>query len=143
MKTTFGAIIVALAATAAAQTAEQRAREILLPDRVIRDQPVTAILVAIADDSVKADPNGVGVSIIVRDDDAGSMARRRLTLTFRSLTVERALRLLAAAAALRLQFDPNAIIVTPSKNVVGPTMETRPAPKATPPEEVNATGAEK
>jgi len=115
-----------LSVAASAQTVEQRAQAIVLPDRVIRDQSVTEILEAIAEDSVKADPQGVGVSIVVRDDDAGTMARRRLTLTFRGATVERALRLVAAAAALRLQFDAGAVVVTPSKNVVGPGREAPP-----------------
>lgn len=123
------AVMIALAGWAfavSAQTVEQRAQKIVLPDRVIRDQPVTEILEAIAVDSVNADPEGVGISIIIRDDAAGAMAGRRLTLTFRGATVERALRLVAAAAALRMQFDANAVVVTPSKNVVGPTRAAPP-----------------
>lgn len=113
--------VAALAGLAAAQTAEQRARQIILPDREIRDQSVTDILALIAEESVQADPEGVGVNIVIRDDPAGCMANRRLTLMFRAMTVERALQLIASAAALQLQFEPNAVIVSPSRRTVGPT----------------------
>lgn len=117
----------AVAGLAVAQTAEQRARTITLPDREVRDQSLVDILTAIADDSVKADPDGIGVNIIIRDDAAGSMAGRRLTLMFRAMTVERALRLIASAAALQLQFEPNAVIVSPSRRTIGPTTPEKPA----------------
>lgn len=119
--------VVAIAGSAVAETAEQRARRIVLPDREVRDQSVVDILTAIADASVQADPEGVGVNIVIRDDAAGSMAGRRLTLLFRAMTVERALRLIASAAALQLQFEPNAVIVSPSRRTVGPTTPEKPA----------------
>ena len=114
-------VLCLLAGVAQGRTVAERMRSILLPDRVFRDVPVVEILETVGADSVGADPEGVGVSLIVLDNAAGTLADQRITITLRGLTVERALRLLAAAAELHLRVDANAVVVTPSTHVIRPS----------------------
>ena len=91
-----------------------------LPDLEFRQATVTEIVDWIRDRSVEADPGGVGLSIVVKDDAKGTMARTRLTLGLKRPTVKRALDLLASTANLYIRRDSRAIVIEPSKNVVGP-----------------------
>ena len=96
----------------------ERLRRLMLPDRVFRDESVTAILAYIEMAAAAADPEGVGVNLVVFDDPERPLDQVRLTLVFRSATVEQALRQIAAAAALTLQFEAHAVIVRPSRTAV-------------------------
>ncbi len=114
-------ILGAKAAIVFAASVGERMKNITLPDRFFRDEPVSEILRYIEEESARADPDGVGIPLVVMDNEQCRVERTRLTLTFRGVTVEEALRLVAAAAALSLRIEESAVVIAPSKNVVGPS----------------------
>ncbi|MBM4156208.1 MAG: hypothetical protein FJ221_14455 [Lentisphaerae bacterium] len=91
-----------------------------LPDMEFRQATVSEIVEWIRDRSIEADPGGVGLSVILKDDAKGTMARTRLTLGLKRPTVKRALDLLASTANLYLRRDARVLVIEPSKNVAGP-----------------------
>ena len=91
-----------------------------LPDMEFRQATVTEIVDWIRDRSIEADPGGVGLSVILKDDAKGTLARTRLTLGLKRPTVKRALDLLASTANLYIRRDARALVIEPSKNVAGP-----------------------
>ena len=111
-------LVLAFVATAGAENTDERMRRLTLPDRAFRDAPALEILRYIEEESRRADPAGVGVNLVVMDDADRRLERTRLTLALRSATVERALRLVASAAALTLRVEENAVVLTPSKTAV-------------------------
>ena len=91
-----------------------------LPDMEFRQATVSEIVEWIRDRSIEADPGGAGLSVILKDDAKGTMARTRLTLGLKRPTVKRALDLLASTANLYLRRDARVLVIEPSKNVAGP-----------------------
>lgn len=95
--------------------AASKAAAITLPDLAYRDLPLKDILEDIRQKGVAADPEGVGVNLLVKLDEA--LAAKRFTLSVKAPTVERALKLLAAVAGLYLQYEPAYIVIAPSERM--------------------------
>lgn len=91
---------------------------IVLPDMNFRNATLSQIVDFIVDRSREADPEGVGVSIIVKDDARGTLRNRRLTLNLRKPTIEEAFRLLSSAAGLTLRIDRSAVVVEVDTDVI-------------------------
>ena len=101
----------------AAETMLSKARSLTLPTLQYRDVPLKDILADIQVKSRSIDPEGTGVNFLVKLDD--SMANRKLTMTVNTPTIERALKLLAATAALYIQYNPDVIVIQASERVTG------------------------
>lgn len=104
-------------APAAARVADPL--RIQLPDMDFRQATVVEIVDWIRDQSIQADPAGVGLSVVLKDDARGTLAATRLTLGLTRPTVQRALELLAASANLYIRRDARAVVIEPSKAVIG------------------------
>ena len=92
---------------------------IQLPDMKFRQATVPEIIDWIRDQSIAADPAGVGLSLVLKDDAKGTLAATRLTLGLTRPTVRRALELLATSANLYIRRDARAVVIEPSKVVIG------------------------
>ncbi len=92
---------------------------IRLPDMDFRQAPVVEIVDWIREESAKADPAGIGLSVVLKDDARGTIAATRLTLGLTRPTVQRALDLLATSANLYIRRDARAVVIEPSKAVIG------------------------
>lgn len=103
--------------TMATDTMRSKARALQLPTLQYRDVTLRQILTDIQEKSVSVDPEGTGVNLVIRLDD--DQADRKLTMTIKTPTIERALTLLAATAALYIRYDPGAIIIQKSRSVTG------------------------
>lgn len=89
-----------------------------LPDMNFRQAPLAEILDWIRDRSREADPAGVGVSLILKDDARGTLAATPLTLRLTRPTVRRALDLLATTAGLYIRRERNVAIIERSRLAV-------------------------
>lgn len=99
-------------------TLASKVHTIVLPDMNFRNAPLSEIVDFIVDRSREADPEGVGVSIIVKDDARGTLRNRRLTISLRKPTIEEAFRLLSSAAGLTLRIDRSAVVVEVDTDVI-------------------------
>ncbi len=89
-----------------------------LPDMNFRQAPLAEILDWIRDRSREADPSGVGVSLILKDDARGTLAATTLTLRLTRPTVRRALDLLATTAGLYIRRERNVAVIERSRITV-------------------------
>ena len=103
----------ALCALAAAppETMRSTLKSIVLPDLVFRETPVTEIVEFVSEKSREVDPEGVGVSILLKLKPGVPV--KKLTLTIHHPTVERALELIASAADLNMRIDRSAVVLEP------------------------------
>ena len=95
-----------------------KVRTLVLPDLDFRNAPLSAVTDFIVEQSRAADPEGVGVSIILKDDARGTLRSRRLTIGVKKPTIESALRLLSSAAGLLVRIDPGAIVIENDTDVI-------------------------
>ncbi len=86
-----------------------------LPDMNFRQAPLSEILDWIRDRSRDADPAGVGVSLILKDDARGTLAATPLTLRLTRPTVRRALDLLATTAGLYIRRERHVAVIERSR----------------------------
>ncbi|MCX7817896.1 MAG: hypothetical protein N2652_01590 [Kiritimatiellae bacterium] len=89
--------------------------ELELPDMHFRQAPLAEILAWIRDRSREADPEGVGVNLILKDDAAGTLGAMRLTLRLTRPTVRQALELLATTAGLYIRRERNVAVIERSR----------------------------
>ena len=106
--------LIALTATAT-DTMLSKARNITLPTLQYRDIALGEIIQDIQKKCAELDPEGTGVNFLIKLDE--SELQRKLTMTVNTPTIERALNLLAATAALYIRYEPSAIIVEKSERV--------------------------
>lgn len=106
--------LIALSATAT-DTMLSKARNITLPTLQYRDVALGEIIQDIQKKCAELDPERTGVNFLIKLDD--KELQRTLTMTVNSPTVERALSLLAATAALYIRYEPSAITVEKSERV--------------------------
>jgi len=92
--------------------------ELELPDMNFRQAQLSVILDWIRDRSREADPAGVGVNLILKDDARGTLGATPLTLRLTRPTVRRALDLLATTAGLYIRRDGNVAIIERSRVAV-------------------------
>lgn len=95
-----------------------KVRTLVLPDLNFRNASLPEVADFIVEQSRAADPEGVGVSIILKDDARGTLRSRRLTIGVKKPTIENALRLLSSAAGLLVRIDPGAIVIENDTDVV-------------------------
>lgn len=100
---------------AATETMLSKARSISLPTLQYRDVALKEILDDIQKKSVECDPEGIGVNIIVKLD--ATLLGKKFTMTINAPSVERALSLLAATAALYVQYESAATVVQKSERI--------------------------
>ena len=115
------------AGAGAGATMAQKLKTLRLPDLEFRNATVSEVVDFIVTHSREADPEGTGVSIILKDNARGTVGSHRLTMSVAKPTVEHALKLLATTAELYVRVEASAVILEPSTNVV------RDPPPAAPP----------
>ena len=106
-------LLIAINSAMGLDTMLSKARSITLPTLQYREVTVREILADIQKRGVELDPEGIGINFVIKLDDA--LLERKLTMTVHTPTLERALSLLAATAALYIQYDPGAIVVQKSE----------------------------
>ncbi len=88
-----------------------RGLSIQLPDANFRDTPLREIINWIRMESVAADPAGVGVNLILKDDPDGRLGSTRLTIRMTRPTVQDLLRRLSTTVGLYVRVDAHAIVI--------------------------------
>ena len=95
-----------------------KVRTLVLPDLNFRNASLPEVTDFIVEQSRAADPEGVGVSIILKDDARGTLRSRRLTIGVKKPTLEYALRILSSAAGLLVRIDRSAIVIENDTDVI-------------------------
>ena len=114
-----GLVLWLLPAGAGAGTSmAEKLKTLRLPDLEFRNATVSEVVDFIVAKSRETDPEGTGVSIIVKDNAKGTVGSHRLTMSVAKPTVEHALKLLATTAELYVRVEASAVILEPSTNVV-------------------------
>ncbi len=106
----------------AGETMQARASRFLLPSLVYRDMPLSDIVDDVVAKSKKIDPEGIGVNVVLKVDDA--TANRKLTMSVGRPTVERILNLIASTAVLQIRYDPDAVVLEQPAAVTTDTLPT-------------------
>ena len=92
-------------------TTTQKLRSLQVPELQFRQVPLEAILERVRAETVKSDPEGVGVNIVALLD--AKLLERPLTLSVRAGSVGRALTLICAPLPVYLEVDDHAVLIKP------------------------------